>query len=167
MSLKSFDDFCAKMVNNEPLSQKEILDERQKAVRSRITFIAVLIFGCLSVVNTVIMDAGLKWCEMFSAPMMWFFIASYIYWLIANALSGSLFGVEGTLYAKKNGWLMIFISGIDGLTIAFDNKGITIAKNGMLTVKFMLVVFLVLSLLSGIITLLLAHRYNKPKDEDE
>lgn len=166
MSLKSFDDFCAKMVNNEPLNPKEILDERQKAVRSRITFIAVLMFGGLSVANTVIMDAGLKWCEMFSAPMMWFFIASYIYWLIANAASGSLFGVEGTLYAKRNGWMMIFISVIDGLTIALDNRGITVAQNGMLTVKFMLAVFLVLSLSSGIITLLLVHRYNKKQNEE-
>ncbi|MGN0683233.1 MAG: hypothetical protein ACI4JY_06095, partial [Oscillospiraceae bacterium] len=66
MSLKSFDDFCAKMVNNEPLSQKEILDERQKITRRQITARAAVLFSILSVANTFIMDCGLKWCETFT-----------------------------------------------------------------------------------------------------
>ena len=59
MSLKSFDNFCAKMVNNEPLSQKEILDERQKITRQKITLQAVILFAIMCVANTPIMDFGL------------------------------------------------------------------------------------------------------------
>lgn len=34
MSLKSFDDFCAKIVNNDPIEQKEVYDERQNMIRT-------------------------------------------------------------------------------------------------------------------------------------
>lgn len=167
MSLKSFDDFCAKMVNNEPLSQKEILDERQKITRRQTTARAAILFSILSVANTFIMDCGLRWCETFTAPMLWFYIASYVYWLIANAVKGSLFGVEGTLYAKRNGILFIFLSVFDGFLLLFDDKEFVVLKDGMLSNKFMAAVLLALSLLSGIITLLLVHRYNKKQKEEE
>ncbi|MGN1111077.1 MAG: hypothetical protein ACI4QY_05435 [Oscillospiraceae bacterium] len=166
MSIKSFDDFCAKMVNNEPLSQKEILDERQKITRRQTTARAAILFSILCVVNTFIMDSGLKWCETFTAPMLWFYIASYVYWLIANAVKGSLFGVEGTLYAKRNGILFVFISVFDALLLILDEKEFVVLKNGMLSNKFMAAVLLALSLLSGIITLLLVHRYNKKQNEE-
>ena len=93
MSLKSFDSFCLKMVNNEPLSQKEILDERQKITRQKITLQTVILFAIMFAANTLIMDFGLKWSESYAAPMMWFYLASIIYWLIANSVNGSLFGI--------------------------------------------------------------------------
>ena len=49
MSLKSFDDFCAKIVNNDPIvSQKDIFDERQTVVRSQITTRALWAFVIMS-----------------------------------------------------------------------------------------------------------------------
>lgn len=63
MSLKSFDKFCERMILAEPGSQKEIFDERQKIVRSRITIEALLIFGCSAILNCMIMEEcsnGLK-----------------------------------------------------------------------------------------------------------
>ena len=101
MSLKSFDNFCAKMVNNEPLSQKEILDERQKITRQKITLQTVVLFAILCVVNSMIMDFGLKWSESFATPMMWFYIASVIYWLVANSVKGSLFAITESRNLKK------------------------------------------------------------------
>ena len=161
MSLKSFDSFCSKMVNNEPLSQKEILDERQKITRQKITLQTVILFAIMCAANTLIMDFGLKWSESYAAPMMWFYLASIIYWLIANSVNGSLFGIEGTVHVKRNGFVFIFISVVDGLSLIFDEKELVVLKDGVLSNRFMMSIMLVMALLLGIISFILAFRYNK------
>ena len=168
MSLKSFDNFCAKMVNNEPLSQKEILDERQKITRQKITLQAAIMFAIMCVANTLIMDFGLKWSESYAAPMMWFYIASIIYWLISNSVKGSLFGIEGTIHVKRNGFVFIFISVVDGLSLIFDEKDLVVLKDGVLSNRFMMLIMLVMALMLGIISFILAYRYNrKQKSQNE
>ena len=167
MSLKSFDNFCAKMVNNEPLSQKEILDERQKITRQKITLQTVVLFAILCVVNSMIMDFGLKWSESFAAPMMWFYIASVIYWLVANSVKGSLFGIEGTIHVKRNGFVFIFISVVNGLALITDEKELVVLKNGVLTNRFMMLIMLVMALMLGIISFILAFRYNRKLKSQE
>lgn len=166
MSLKSFDDFCAKMVNNEPLSQKEILDERQKITRQKITLQTVILFAILCVANTLIMDFGLKWSESYAAPMMWFYIASGIYWLVANSVKGSLFGIEGTVHVKRIGFGFIFISVIDGLSLISDEKELVVMKDGVLSNRFIMLIMLVMTLLLGIISFILAYRYNRNQNEE-
>ena len=168
MSLKSFDNFCAKMVNNEPLSQKEILDERQKITRQKITLQAAIMFAIMCVANALIMDFGLKWSESYAAPMMWFYIASVIYWLVANSVKGSLFGIEGTIHVKRNGFVFIFISVVDGLSLIFDEKELVVLKDGVLSNRFMMLIMLVMALMLGIISFILAYRYNrKQKSQDD
>lgn len=168
MSLKSFDNFCAKMVNNEPLSQKEILDERQKITRQKITLQAAIMFAIMCVANTLIMDFGLKWSESYAAPMMWFYIASVIFWLVANSVKGSLFGIEGTIHVKRNGFVFIFISAVDGLSLIFDEKELVVLKDGVLSNRFMMLIMLVMALMLGIISFILAYRYNrKQKSQDD
>lgn len=161
MSLKSFDNFCAKMVNNEPLSQKEILDERQKITRQKITLQAVILFAIMCVANTLIMDFGSKWSESYAAPMMWFYLASIIYWLIANSVKGSLFGIEGTIHVKRNGFVCVFISVVNGLALITDEKELVAMKDGVLTNRFMMLIMLVMALILGIISFILAFRYNR------
>ncbi|MBD5099470.1 MAG: hypothetical protein HDT35_08015 [Clostridiales bacterium] len=96
MSLKSFDDFCAKMVNNEPIQKKEILDERQSIVRSRITIRALWAFIIMAVVNLLVMECGPQWCESWVLSTAIFGAIAYLYWVSANARQGSLFGINGT-----------------------------------------------------------------------
>ena len=168
MSLKSFDNFCAKMVNNEPLSQKEILDERQKITRQKITLQTVILFAIVCAANTLIMDFGLKWSESYAAPMMWFYIASVIFWLVANSVKGSLFGIEGTVHVKRNGFVFIFISVVDGLSLISDEKELVVLKDGALSNRFMMLIMLVMALLLGIISFILAYRYNRmQKSKDD
>ena len=161
MSLKSFDSFCSKMVNNEPLSQKGILDERQKITRQKITLQTVILFAIMCAANTLIMDFGLKWSESYTAPMMWFYLASIIYWLIANSVNGSLFGIEGTVHVKRNGFVLVFISVMNGLALFTDEKELVVTKDGALTNRFMMSIMLVMTLLLGIISFILAFSYNK------
>ena len=168
MSLKSFDNFCAKMVNNEPLSQKEILDERQKITRQKITLQTAIIFAIMCVSNTLIMDFGLKWSESYAAPMMWFYLASIIYWLIVNSFKGSLFGIEGTIHVKRNGFVLVFISVVNSLALLNDEKELVVMKDGALTNRFMMLIMLIMALLLGIFSFILAFCYNrKQKSQNE
>lgn len=165
MSLKSFDKFCEKLILAEPGSEKEIFDERQTLIRERITFNSVLLFAGLSAANTLIMDRGLQWCGMYSAPMVLFYVISYIYWIIANACKGSLFGVGGTRFVKANAFCVIFISMVNLLMRAFDEEEFSILKNGMLSVEFIGVIAFSLLLITGIAAFVLAHRYDKAQKE--
>jgi len=165
MSLKSFDKFCERLILSEPGSEKEILDERQTLIRERITFNSVLLFAGLSATNTLVMDWGLQWCGMYSAPMILFYVISYIYWIIANACKGSLFGVKGTRFVKGNAFCMIFISVVNLLMKAVDEEEFSILKNGMLSVEFIGVIAFSLLLITGIVALVLANRYDKAQKE--
>lgn len=93
MSLKSFDEFCAKMVSNEPIQQKEIFDERQKLVRSQLTIRALWAFIIAACVNIIVMECGPQWCESTVLSTAVFGAAAYLYWVIANARRDTLFGV--------------------------------------------------------------------------
>ena len=113
------------------------------------------------------MDFGLKWSESFAAPMMWFYIASVIYWLVANSVKGSLFGIEGTIHVKRNGFVFIFISVVNGLVLITDEKELVVLKNGVLTNRFMMLIMLVMALMLGIISFILAFRYNRKLKSQE
>ncbi len=165
MSLKSFDKFCEKLILAEPSSAKEIFDERQKLIREHITFNSVLLFAGLSATNTLMMDWGLQWCGMYFAPMILFYVISYIYWIIANALKGSLFGVGGTKFVKSNAFIMIFISALNLLSKAVDMEDFSVLKGGMLSVEFIGVIAFTLLLAAGIAAFVLAHRYDKAQKE--
>ncbi len=165
MSLKSFDKFCEKLILAEPSSQKEIFDERQKLIREHITFNSVLLFAGLSATNTLMMDWGLQWCGMYFAPMILFYVISYIYWIMANSYKGSLFGVGGTKFVKSNAFIMIFISALNLLSKAVDMEDFSVLEGGMLSVEFIGVIAFTLLLAAGISALVLAHRYDKAQKE--
>ena len=96
MSLKSFDDFCAKIVNNDPIPQKDIFDERQTIVRAQLTTRALWLFVITSGINLLVMECGPQWCESYVLSTALFGTIAYLYWVCANARRGSLFGINGT-----------------------------------------------------------------------
>ena len=106
MSLKSFDDFCAKIVNNDPIPQKDIFDERQTIVRAQLTTRALWAFVIMSGINLLVMECGPQWCESWVLSTAFFGAAAYLYWVCANARQGSLFGINGTAtLASQMGFL--------------------------------------------------------------
>lgn len=113
MSLKSFDDFCAKIINNDPVQQKDIFDERQTLVRSQITIRALRLFIITSGINILIMECGPQWCESYVLSTAIFGAIAVLYWVSANARHGTLFGINGTISAASQAWSFF----ADGLLI--------------------------------------------------
>lgn len=171
MSLKSFDDFCAKIVNNDPIQQqKDIFDERQAVVRSQLTIRALWVFVISSGINLLIMECGPQWCESYVLSTAIFGAIAYLYWVCANARRGSLFGINGTanIASQASMWL------VDGLFIPlmiitdgehedfFENFFI---RSGMVSDYFMFALGGALLAASGIVMAVNVRSYKKKEKE--
>lgn len=164
MSLKSFDKFCEKIIMGEPepINRKEIFDERQNQVRQKLIIEALTVFGAAVSLNTLIMECGTKWCEGYFAPIVLLAALCYMYWLIRVVKKGALFGVEGTVKAERTASILIGMSVMYVFIIFFnDDRDIYIVRDGMLSEFFIFIMFFVIALVSGIVTLALAHKEKK------
>lgn len=171
MSLKSFDDFCAKMVNNDPIEQKDIFDERQTLIRSRITTRALWVFAYSSFFSILIMECGPQWCESYVLSTAVFAAIALLYWTAANARQDTLFGIHGTMSAATQGWLFF----LDGLLVPYSfishSKDLTLStffiRNGMITEQFAAVIAGVLLIISAVIMIVSYNKFRKQKKEIE
>ena len=172
MSLKSFDDFCAKIVNNDPtVPQKDIFDERQTIVRAQLTTRALWAFVIMSGINLLVMECGPQWCESWVLSTAFFGAAAYLYWVCANARQGSLFGINGTAtLASQMGFLFgdsIFVP----ILILSDREQTDAAesffiRNGMVSEEFMIVLNGTLLLTSGIVMAVCIGSHRKREREN-
>ncbi|MDE6727064.1 MAG: hypothetical protein K2J80_03870 [Oscillospiraceae bacterium] len=169
MSLNSFDKFCEKIINGEPIDNKDIFDERQERVRTKSLVIALTNFGSLCAANTLFMECGMRWSESYFMPMAVFMAVCYLGFLLQNARRGSLFGINGTSKATMTasfllaqGIVMLFFKLID------KKDPFCVIKNGRVSEIFLMVLFFMLEIVCAAITFVLAHKFNKSKkDENE
>ena len=170
MSLKSFDDFCAKVINGDPVDTKDVFDKRQSVLRTRITMEAMRLFIILTCLNMVIMEAGPAWCESIVAPTGVFYMIAYIYWLIKNSLKSSLFGLKGTISLTNQAIIVFSLGIIMPFFIAGEREDFFecfFIRNGMVSENVILMLFCVLCIISEITVVVLARRYNKRRSEDK
>ncbi len=167
MSMKSFDKFCEKLITGEPVPQKEIFDERQSVLRTKSLVTALTCFGALSAANTMLMECGLKWSESYFGPIAIFMAVCYLVFLLDNARRGSLFGVNGTAKATMTAILLIVQGAVYILLNIDDEEPFCIIKDGMVSKVFLLMMFFVLVIACGIITIILAHKFNKSRESEE
>lgn len=173
MSLKSFDDFCAKIVNNDPIPQKDIFDERQTIVRAQLTTRALWAFVIMSGINLLVMECGPQWCESWVLSTAFFGAAAYLYWVCANARRGSLFGIHGTATLSSQVGFLFGDSIFIPIVILSDKKPSDVMesffiRNGMVSDYFMIVLNGTLLLTSGIVmAICIGNHRKKEKAEAE
>lgn len=156
MSLKSFDKFCEKMILGEPASQKEIMDERQKIVRTRILVETLLIFSGLSFINCWVMDIAYQWTETYAAPMMMFLMICMIYFNIRCFAKGCLIGINGGSQAKFTAFYAIFMGALSLLRFAFgDESEQLLFSDGKLTDNLCILIMWILFVVFGVVCLIL------------
>ncbi len=167
MSFERFDKICEKMINGEPVNNKEIFDERQERVRTKILINALVCFGALASANTMFMESGLRWSESYFMPIAVFMAACYLGYVLSAARKGALFGIKGTATATRNACVLL-AEGVVLMFVNFDKEErFTVVKDGALSDFFLMVVFFALVIASGAITLVLAHKYNKSKENEK
>lgn len=170
MSLKSFDKFCEKIVNNEPLKQKEIFDERQSIVRSRITIRALWAFIIMAGINLFIMECCLQWCESWVLSTAIFGAVAYLYWVIANARHGSLFGINGTSAIASQAAMLITDSVLVPMIVYINGDNADFftcffIRDGMISEYFAGTTSCALLLISGIIMIVNIRKSKRNHDQ--
>lgn len=156
MSLKSFDKFCEKMILGEPASQKEIMDERQKIVRTRILVEALVIFSGLSFINCWVMDMAYQWTETYAAPMMMFFMICMIYFNIRCFAKGCLIGINGGSQAKFTAFYAILMGALSLIRDVFrDESERALFSDGKFTDDLCIMITWILFLVFGVVSLIL------------
>lgn len=166
MSLKSFDDFCAKIVNNDPIPQKEIFDERQTIVRAQLTTRALWAFVIMSGINLLVMECGPQWCESWVLSTAFFGAIAYLYWVCANAKRGTLFGIHGTATLSSQVGFLFGDSIFLPIAILSDKEPNDVfenffIRNGMVSDYFMIVLNGTLLLTSGIVMAICIGNHRK------
>lgn len=168
MSMKSFDKFCEKMVNNEPLNEKAIFDERQNQLRQKYTIEALCVFAGTSFLNTLIMECGVQWSESYVMPIVVFALISYLYWVIRNAANGTLFGVNGTRAVGSTGFACVAMGSAFlpmFLPESAEEWDVFFINNGMVGEHFLLAIADALYFGTGIAVLIAVSRYKKSRRE--
>ena len=167
MSLKSFDKLCERMILGEPGSQKEILDERQKIVRTRVGVEALTIFSCLTFINALVMDLWQQWAESYAAPMLIFFMVCIIYFNFRCFFRGALIGINGGYQAKFSAIYAIFMGLIYMLIFVFKNdEEKALFSDGKLTDNCCFLITLILFIIYGITGLVLIRFVQKSEKEE-
>ena len=146
------------MILAEPGSEKEIYDERQKQIRTQLTVEALTVFGAVSMLAVAINETAYPWCEGCFPVMVLCAALSYGWWVIRNAIKGSLFGVSGK-GVKYTAILMLIYSPIyEILLLPDERETISFIENGKLTTEAVVTFSLLLMIVFAIITLVLYSR---------
>lgn len=120
MSLKSFDKFCERLILAEPGSQKEIFDERQNVMRSRLAIEALFIYVGLTFLNSMVMEMFYQWAESQMAVTLLFAVICLLWWEIRCALKGCMLAVSGRYAQKYSAIMAVFVGALNGLRYVFD-----------------------------------------------
>ncbi len=159
MSLESFDKFCEKMIMGEPGSEKEMFDERQNIVRGRLTTEALAVGFALSGL-LVLTNELFGWSSDNFLLMGLGAALCYLWWVIRNAVKGSLFGVKGS----GTFWWAVFmvLESFYCLLIAWEEDGaFPFTEQGQVSHNLLVVISAAVLMVSSIVVFVLNSRRKK------
>ena len=164
MSLESFDKFCEKMIMGEPGSEKEIFDERQNIVRGRLTTESLAVGFALSGL-LVMTNEMFGWSSDYFLLMGLGAALCYLWWVIRNAVKGSLFGVKGmgTLWTAV---IMVFESFYCLLIVWDEDSAFPLTEQGQVSDNLMVLVIAAVLLLSSIVVFVMNARRKKQNTKE-
>lgn len=170
MSLKSFDKFCEKLILGDPNQsehQKEIFDERQKIIRSKLGIEALFICVGATLVNAFISDMLFHWSEHQFIAIMLITSLSLFYWIIRCAACGCLVSVENRQVQKNSTVIMIAIGVLNIIRYLFDviEKGF-FAADGVLSDECLFTLSFAVLIISAVFTLCAICHSEKNESEE-
>lgn len=161
MSLKSFDKFCEKIVNNEPLKQKEIFDERQRVMRLRFAIEALFICIGLIFVNDVITNLY-QWAELGVTADLLFAMLCLLWWEIRCAAKGCMVAVSGRFAQKTSAVMSVILGVLNGMRYALEiGAEDFFIKDNKLSSNFMFLMCSMMLIVCGIFMLTAILREEK------
>lgn len=95
------------------------LDERQKALSTKITVESLVILSSLIISNIFVMEHFYKWCETFSDSTFIICGVCIIYFVLRNGITGCLFGIKGVRRGMMFAPIMMFFIALLGIKNTF------------------------------------------------
>lgn len=164
MSLKSFDKFCETMITGETGTQKEIYDERQNQIRSKLTIEALGVALALSAAIVLLNDLS-GWFESSFAAMAMCGAISFQWYVIRNTVKGTLCGVKGN-GVMYTGGIIVFECVIYLLITLNDIEESGVIVDGCVSDQLLMIISLGIMLISAVIVLIVANKNKKLKTKD-
>lgn len=168
MSLKSFDKFCERLILAEPSSEKEIFDERQNVMRSRLAIEALLIYMGLTLVNSMVTELFYQWAESMMTVTLLFMVICLLWWEIRCAVKGCMLAVSGRYAQKTSAVMIVVIGALNGFRYVFDicEEGYFVT-DGKLSGDFVFALCFLLMIGCGIFMLCVMRHEEKSKGDEE
>lgn len=172
MSLKSFDKFCENIILGEPGSQKDVFDERQNIIRSKVMTEAFQLYAVLTFVAFIIYEAGHAYAESVVSVMVVCMAVCYMFWVIRNLCLGTLFGIKYTQTSFTAYFILAemivysFLMFDDFEETVADGKSFFV-NDGALTEVFLFSVALAIMLVSSLIIIIAVNRKKKSDEAAE
>lgn len=168
MSMKSFDKFCERLILTEAGSQKEIFDERQNVIRSRLAVEALLIYVGLTVVNSMVSEMFYQWGESQMTVTLLFMVLCMLWWEIRCAVKGCMLAVSGRHVQKYSSVMVIVIGALNGFRYVFDIGGEDyFVTDGKLSGDFVFALCFLLMIVCGIFMLCVMRHEEKRNESEE
>lgn len=169
MSLKSSDNFREQTIpaNSGGEYEKQIFDERQKIIRSRLSIEALLIYVCVALLNSLFMDTVYAWSETHTSTMTFILAVCAVYYTIKLYSKGCLFGTSGIKSRKVTAVMLIVIGALNLIRFIADIfKGRFVLQiDGRISDEFLFMMAFVILLINGIITLIAVNTEIKRSKE--
>lgn len=167
MSLRSFDKFCERLILAEQGSEKEIFDERQNVIRSRLAIEALLVYVGLTIVNSMITELFYQWAESLMTVTLLFAVICLLWWEIRCAFKGCMLAVSGRYAQKISAVMAIFIGALNELRYVFDiGEEDYFVTDGKLSGDFVFALCFLLMIGCGIF-MLCVMRHEEKRNESE
>lgn len=164
MSLKSFDKFCETMITGETGAQKEIYDERQNQIRSKLTIETLTVALALSAAIVLLNDIS-GWFESSFAAMAMCGAIAFLWYVIRNAVKGTLCGVKGN-GVMYTGIVIVFECLIYLLITFNDIEESGVIVDGCVSDGLLMIISLGIMLISAVIVLIIASKNKKQKEKE-
>ncbi len=167
MRLKSFDKFCERLILSEPGSQKEVFDERQNVMRSRLAIEALFLYVGMTIVNSMVTELFYQWAESQMTVTLLFAVICLLWWEIWCAVKGCMLAVSGRYAQKYSAVMIIVIGALNGFRYVFDiGEEDYFITDGKLSGDFVFALCFLLMIGCGIF-MLCVMRHEEKRNESE
>lgn len=171
MSLKSFDKFCEQLILAEPGSKrdKEVFDERQKQIRSKLGIEAMTVCLMIIFINSMFWELFVRWSEHQFAAILLIGMICLFYWMIRCAIKGCLATIGDNKIAQKSTSIMTIavcsLNLIRPLLATIDDGILT--EDGVLSDNFVFTLIFIIGIITAIFSIFVIRHTEKSMESEE
>lgn len=167
MSLKSFDKFCERMIMGEPVDRREVYDERQNQMRTKLTVEALWVYIALSAVAVVI-NEEFTWTSSLLSLMALCGAIAFLWWTIRCAAKDCIFGIKG-FGVISNAWVLLAESVLFICLSVFGKDELFISEDGLVGSRLLITIGFAILIIASLIVIVMnkKRKIAEPTDMDK